>query len=90
MRKVIQITSEGVHLCDDGTMWTKVDASTSDETSTIWNQLDNVPQSEDGSSKPPKPPKPPECRIVIDGKGGVQNKRDFTEQPPNTEYVRGR
>ena len=42
MRKVIQI-SGGVFLCDDGTMWTKVNSSNADENSVIWNQLDNIP-----------------------------------------------
>ena len=38
-RIVIQITSEGVHLCNDGTMWKKGEYSK-------WYQLDSVPQPE--------------------------------------------
>ena len=30
-RKVIQITNEGVHLCDDGTMWEKRETKRSKE-----------------------------------------------------------
>lgn len=88
MRKVIQI-SDGVHLCDDGTMWEKVWLNR-DDPDMSWVQLPNVPQSEGKIKKPPKPPEPPKCRVVIDGEGGVQNNPDCTAQPPNTEYIRGR
>lgn len=83
---MIQI-SDGVYLCDDGTMWAK---KIGPPEGIAWIQLSNVPQPEEKISKPQKPPKPPKCRVVIDGKGGVQNKPDYTAQPPNTEYIRGR
>jgi hypothetical protein len=37
MRKVIQITGEGVYLCDDGTMWIRL-------VDDKWHELSNVPQ----------------------------------------------
>lgn len=62
MRKVIQI-SDGVHLCDDGTMWEKVWLNR-DDPDMSWVQLPNVPQSEEKINKQPKPLGPPNTEYV--------------------------
>lgn len=68
-RKVIQI-SDGIFLCNDGTMWSSVDASTESESSVIWTQLPNVPQPKTvdvQNSNIPKPV-PPKIRTWENGK----------------------
>lgn len=53
MRKVIQI-SDGVHLCDDGTMWERVWLNR-DDPDMSWVKLPNVPQPEERDNRPPPP-----------------------------------
>ncbi|MBX2849172.1 MAG: hypothetical protein KTR16_12675 [Acidiferrobacterales bacterium] len=67
MRKVIQITDRGVHLCDDGTMWQIQDVPTDEGGFTeTWVQLDNVPQPElkDCPQHPNKDIKTPDIVFV--------------------------
>lgn len=82
MRKVIQITGDGVYLCDDGTMWSRVFDGYDEEKGmqSAWLQLDDVPQ--ESNVQQPK--------FTERGSGRDRFYRPFLEAPPNTEYRRVR